>query len=316
MTAHFNEAREKLAIAPDPLVKSVIVPHAAVRFSGHTAAQAYAALDPAHIRRVVLLGPSHHTYLSGCAVSTFAQLETPLGDLRVDISAAAALLQSRTFTALEHGEDMVEHSLEMQLPFLRFIMGEGADADADVAVVPIVVGMLTRETAADFAAMLAPLLADSGTIAVVSSDFCHWGLRFAYTRYQAPDRAPVTLTQRTPREVYSHFPIHASIAALDRQAMDKISRADGDMRAAAEAFAQNLALTRNTVCGRNPIYLLLHALAALGDTHRFACRFTHYEQSSACDSVMDSSVSYAAAVIRAEATPDVPPRAAAAPPRA
>lgn len=311
MTAHLNEAREKLAIAPDPRVKAIIAPHAAVRFSGHTAAQAYAALDPAHIRRVVLLGPSHHTYLSGCAVPMYAQLATPLGNLRVDTSAAAALLQSRTFTAIEHGEDMVEHSLEMQLPFLRFIFHE----PADIAVIPIVVGTLTSDTAADFAAMLAPLLADSGTIAVVSSDFCHWGLRFAYTRYQAPGRAPVTLTQRTPREVYSHFPIHASIAALDRQAMDAITSADGDMRAAADAFAQNLALTRNTVCGRNPIFLLLHALAAL-DTHRYVCRFTHYEQSSACDSVMDSSVSYAAAVIRAEATPDAPPHAAAAPPPA
>lgn len=36
-------------------------------------------------KRVVLLGPSHHVYLSGIALSKFASYETPIGDIPLDL---------------------------------------------------------------------------------------------------------------------------------------------------------------------------------------------------------------------------------------
>jgi hypothetical protein len=38
---------------------------------------------PDHIKRVFVLGPSHHFYLSNCAVSAQDVYETPLGNLNV-----------------------------------------------------------------------------------------------------------------------------------------------------------------------------------------------------------------------------------------
>lgn len=35
-------------------------------------------------KRVFILGPSHHVYLSGCAVSKCPKYSTPLGDLIID----------------------------------------------------------------------------------------------------------------------------------------------------------------------------------------------------------------------------------------
>lgn len=36
-------------------------------------------------RRVFVLGPSHHAYLEGCALTPFHALDTPLGALSVDM---------------------------------------------------------------------------------------------------------------------------------------------------------------------------------------------------------------------------------------
>ena len=54
-------------------------PHAGFSYSGLTAAHAYKAVQPAGIRRVFVLGPSHHHFLRGCAVSACAFYDTPAG---------------------------------------------------------------------------------------------------------------------------------------------------------------------------------------------------------------------------------------------
>lgn len=51
-------------------------------------------------------------------------------------------------------------------------------------------------------------------------------------------------------------PIHASIEALDRRGMQLIEAQD------APGFAAYLRATGNTICGRHPTAVLLHALAA------------------------------------------------------
>ena len=52
-------------------VKAIIGPHAGYRYSGPVAAWAYQYLSkhPSSNLRVVMLGPSHHKYFSGCSFS-------------------------------------------------------------------------------------------------------------------------------------------------------------------------------------------------------------------------------------------------------
>lgn len=177
----------------------VIGPHAGLRYSGRTAAACYAQLAKrtSLVARILLLGPSHHVGIRGCALSRASSLETPLGSLPVDTAAVAALAASGAFDDLTREEDEAEHSLEMQLPYLARCLqwraagrapSAGATAPATLApleaaaVVPILVGGIRGREAA-YAALLAPLLRDGRTFVVVSSDFCHWGSRFSYTRY-------------------------------------------------------------------------------------------------------------------------------------
>lgn len=145
--------------------KAIIVPHAGYIYSGPVAARAYARLAGAagRIRRVVLIGPAHRMGFYGIAVPDARYFETPLGLVPVDQAAlerACALPAVFRFDAAHH----TEHSLEVQLPFLQRVLGDG------FVLVPLVVGSATAD---DVARVLATLWGGAETLVVVSSDLSH-----------------------------------------------------------------------------------------------------------------------------------------------
>lgn len=73
-------------------------------------------------QRVFVLGPSHHHYLSGCALSQCTTYATPLGDLQLDLSTIAELHKTGKFERMSVDVDEAEHSIEMQLPYIYKIL--------------------------------------------------------------------------------------------------------------------------------------------------------------------------------------------------
>jgi MEMO1 family protein len=142
-----------------------IVPHAGYIYSGSVAAVAYAHMSGAGIkpRRIVIIGPSHHVYLQGIAVSEANIFRTPLGDIPVDGQAKRALLK-RGDVILSDMPHVQEHSLEVQLPFLQELFGE-------FELVPLVVGIAEPHYVA---AVLESVAADSDTLLLASSDLSHY----------------------------------------------------------------------------------------------------------------------------------------------
>ena len=63
---------------------------AGIRFCGHVAAASFAGLRK-DVKRVFILGPSHHVYLDSIALSQATELETPFGKLPVDRSIVTEL---------------------------------------------------------------------------------------------------------------------------------------------------------------------------------------------------------------------------------
>ena len=43
-------------------------------------------------KRVFILGPAHHIYLTGCALSKFKTYDTPLGELTLDLDSMSLVL--------------------------------------------------------------------------------------------------------------------------------------------------------------------------------------------------------------------------------
>lgn len=62
-----------------------------------------------------------------------------------------------------------------------------------------------------------------------------------------------------------------------------------------DQFSGYLSKTRNTICGRHPIGVLLGALGTGEDAE---LNWVRYEQSSQCIDLKDSSVSYASAWVK------------------
>lgn len=262
---------------PGKIVHALIAPHAAYSYSGSTAAYSYAPVNPNQFSRIILLGPSHHVYLRDrCAVSTADILDTPLGSIQVDKDVTQGLLEhsSRNARFVPMSEDMdeAEHSIEMHLPFIRHVFSN------EVKIVPILVGSLSEEKEQQFGRTFFPWLGDGETFFVVSTDFCHWGTRFRFTRVSGDSTY-----------------IWQSIENMDREAMSIIQSGN---HAAYYAYHRR---TENTICGRHAIGVLLSALAYCTDhsNEAFSIRFLRYKQSTRCVRMSDSSVSYASGIVEA-----------------
>jgi len=64
-----------------------------------------------------------------------------------------------------------------------------------------------------------------------------------------------------------------------------------------QEFSQYLARTGNTICGRHPIGVLMGAVESLAGSGEAQLKWVQYAQSSACETVRDSSVSYASGYV-------------------
>lgn len=103
--------------------KAIIAPHSGLIYSGPIAASAYAQWRGATaIRRVVVIGPSHKYEFPGIAVPDSVRFRTPLGELKIDESAAAHLVSAKLARVFE-APFLNEQSIELQLPFIQKVLG-------------------------------------------------------------------------------------------------------------------------------------------------------------------------------------------------
>ena len=150
---------------PGQRPKVLIVPHAGYVYSGPVAASAFRGLVglAGTIERVVLAGPTHRVPVPGIAVPEVAAFDTPLGRVPVDTAMVSRLLSLPHVYATNLPHRM-EHSLEVQLPFLQVTL-------EDFALVPLAVGDASASTVA---AVLEACWGGPETLVVVSTDLSHY----------------------------------------------------------------------------------------------------------------------------------------------
>lgn len=153
----------KVEPAPER-VAAIVVPHAGYRYSGHTAGYAYARVMGKKVKRVVLLGCSHHFRIDKASIFDHGVFDTPLGPFPIDEDFAKVLSQETGATSLTPHEP--EHSLEVQFPFLAVAIGHAP-------VVPVLFGSMASDWHARWGERLASLMDDSDLL-VVSTDLSHY----------------------------------------------------------------------------------------------------------------------------------------------
>jgi AmmeMemoRadiSam system protein B/AmmeMemoRadiSam system protein A len=159
--------------------KALIVPHAGYIYSGPVAARAYDEVAAARgvVRRVVMLGPVHRVPVRGLALPGAEAFATPLGAVPIDRDACRAL-QALPQVVTSDPAHALEHSLEVQLPFLQKILGE-------FALVPLAVGMANVE---EVEQVIERLWGGRETLIVISTDMSHY---HAYEEARRIDGATV-----------------------------------------------------------------------------------------------------------------------------
>jgi AmmeMemoRadiSam system protein B len=199
---------------------ALISPHAGLMYSGPVAAHAYRLLRDRRFDVAVLVGPSHFVGFDGVAIVPSGGFETPFGVASID-AACAAELAAASSTVREHPSAHArEHSLEMQLPFLQRIAPRAA-------IVPLVMGHQTADTAQKLAEALASVLRGRRALLVASTDL-------------------------------SHYHDRAAAARLDATVIDCVSRFDPD------ALQSALEVQPEHACGGGPTVAVMRAAMLLG----------------------------------------------------
>jgi len=224
-----------LASLPKPSGRLValISPHAGYRYSGATAGFGFKLLGMQRgVKRVVVLGVSHHHRHRGVSMLRATHYATPFGLLRVDTRLAERLRALPDFSevAAAHAR---EHSLEMQLVFLKRVR-------PSVKILPLLVGQLDAAGRGRVARELAKLVGPE-TVFVASSDFTHRGQGFRFEVDRGPGES-----------------LEAAVKRLDFSTLPYIRELDGD------GLLAHYRKTGITMCGRAPTALLLETLQAAG----------------------------------------------------
>jgi AmmeMemoRadiSam system protein B/AmmeMemoRadiSam system protein A len=168
LAAEVSTLLDDAAAAAEPRLgfpKALVVPHAGYIYSGPVAARAYDELAAARgvVRRVVLLGPVHRVPVRGLAVPSDDAFATPLGTIPVDRAALEAV-RSLPQVVTSDAAHALEHSLEVQLPFLQKQLGE-------FSLAPFAVGEASVD---EVAQVIERLWGGRETLVVISTDMSHY----------------------------------------------------------------------------------------------------------------------------------------------
>lgn len=254
-----SEQRTGHFIAPEPA--GFVVPHAGLIYSGAVSASAWRHVAAAQPERVVILGFSHRGGPRGAWVSDAKGYRTPAGDVEVDTGAVERLAATGAFRIADEAA-LCDHSVEIQLPLL-------SRAAPQAKCVPVYVSRLSPEQRSAAACALAALARD-GAVLAASSDFTHFGRSFGYMPFPADSMAAERIRE------------------LDESAIE----AAGSLRS--NFFVDRVCASGATVCGVEPIALLLEALERLGDRGEIFGETLDYQASGEITGDYSHSVSYAA----------------------
>ena len=217
------------AVPHDADIVALVSPHAGLQYSGPVAACAYDLLRRQRYQCVVLVGPSHYVGFEGASIWRTGAFDTPLGAMKIDEATAERICAASAAVVDYPRAHLREHSIEMQLPFLAALVPQ-------VPIVPIVMGLQTRETAFAVGDAIAEALRGEQALIVASSDL-------------------------------SHFHDAATAASLDGRVIAHVDAADPD------GLMQLLEERADHACGGGPMVSVLRAARSLGATNSKVLRY-------------------------------------------
>jgi AmmeMemoRadiSam system protein B len=146
---------------------AIVAPHAGLMYSGPVAAHSYNVLRGCDVEVAVLVGPSHYIGFDGVAIYDRGAFATPFGPVAIAEECASEIMAASPQVKPNAAAHAREHSLEMQLPFLKRVL-------PDVMIVPLVMGYQRRETAYRLGDAIAAAVRKYRAVIIASTDLSHY----------------------------------------------------------------------------------------------------------------------------------------------
>ena len=179
LRAAVDSYMDRAEIPPDlGIVYGIISPHAGHIYSGHVAGYAYKPVRGNVYDTVIVVAPNHaDPALTFTSIYARGGYETPLGVIPVDTETATLIAEydsDNDIRISDYGHmsgfgGRMEHSLEIQLPFLQAALGE-------FRLVPVVMGNRDggRRSCTALGNAIAAAVDGKNTLVVASTDLSHF----------------------------------------------------------------------------------------------------------------------------------------------
>ncbi len=221
--------------SPTQPVRALVSPHAGLMYSGHVAGAVFArATIP---RTVILVGPNHTGLGPPVSVYPDGSWQIPGGEVPIDRQLVEQILARCPQAEADLSAHRLEHCLEVQLPFLRYVR-------ADLRIVPIVLATTNPDICRELGDRLAEIIQDRAA-------------------EQASMAKPLLLASTD----MNHYESDQVTREKDHYAIAAIERLD------AEELMTAVRTHRISMCGLAPTATVLHAARALGATRASLIRY-------------------------------------------
>ena len=161
--------------------KAAVVPHAGYNFSGKLAGKVFSIIP--HKKDFILLGVNH-SGIGAKACLSIEDFETPLGIVKNNRALGekilAKLKKEKIDAEINEQAHALEHSLEVQLPFLQASQNK-------FEIVPIILNGLEYEECIKTAKVLSEFGSEN-VFVLASSDFTHYGPAYGFVPFYQPEK--------------------------------------------------------------------------------------------------------------------------------
>jgi len=158
-------------------VNAGIVPHAGWVYSGKISLSVFNAIKEINkdIDTFVLFSANHSAWISVSAIMTYGSWETPFGDVEIDEDLGKKILNKGKFYIEENfSAHEKEHSLEVQLPFIKFLFPNAKIVPIMPVDYPVQIGEIVGEIVKEEKEK------GKKIVIVGTSDLTHYGSNYGF----------------------------------------------------------------------------------------------------------------------------------------
>jgi len=146
----------------------MIVPYGSFVFSGAISANAFFEIASQNIDTFILIGPDHRGIGKRISIMSDGYWHTPLGNTIIDNTITNDLQNSCDFIEDDIRAHQIEHSLEIQIPFIQYTFRNS------FTIVPVLMRDQDIQTSILLGNLIAKFIAKKNAIIIATSSLNHY----------------------------------------------------------------------------------------------------------------------------------------------